>query len=119
LPAAIPEAPILAAAPKDLKKAGAACSALEQEGVDWMKDSFGAIEAQTLRPNGLPKAKEAFAEVWLFYKAGRAKDYDMDPFSGKIDALYKALYPAGAFSPETPFERFKEPRRSCPKKAAP
>jgi hypothetical protein len=115
--AAAPQAaPLLKPGPTDLPKAKEACSALPEAGQEWMSGAFGALQAQTLRPGGLPRAKDAFAEVWLFFKAARSLGYDMDPHSGKIDAIYRALYPAGPFSPETPFERFKEPRRACPKK---
>lgn len=115
--ASIQDKPLFEAGPKDLPKAASPCEALPEKGAAWMMEAFGTLEAQTLRPNGSPKARDAFAEVWLFFKSSRAKGFDMDPYGNKIDAIYKALYPAGAFAPETPFERFKEPRRACKKPA--
>ena len=115
MPAVIKEKPLLEAGPNDLPKSSKPCDVLPEKGDDWMMEAFGILEAQTLRPNGVPKARDAFAEVWFFFKSARAKGFNMDSYGNKIEAIYKALYPAGAFAPETPFERFKEPRRSCKK----
>jgi hypothetical protein len=111
------EAPLLEPGPTDLPVAASACSALPAKGAQWMDAALAGLQGQSLRPGGSLKAKNAFAEVWIFFKASRAKGYDMDGSVGKIDAVYRALYPASPFTPETPFERFKEPRKSCKKLA--
>ena len=114
-----PEPSLLAPAPKDMGKAERPCAELDARAQEWMLGSFAILQAQMLRPNGAPKAKEAFADVWLNFKLWRDKGYDTDPYGGRVEAIYKALYPASAFAPESPFERFKEPRWACRKARAP
>lgn len=113
-----PEVALLAPAPKDIARAEAPCSELEARAQEWMKESLAVLQAQMLRPNGAAKARDGFAELWLNFKLWRDKGYDVDGHGARVEALYKALYPAGAFAPENPFERFKEPRWACRKAKA-
>lgn len=101
--------PTVGLAPKPCDPAPASLEA-------WMGESLARVESQALRPGGSPRAKEGFADAWSGFRMARVKGWSMDAWSGKLDALYQSLWPAGPFSPATPFERFKEPRRACPKK---
>lgn len=113
-----PEPPLLPPAPRDLAKPDQPCAELDPKAQEWLLGAFAALQAQMLRPNGLPKAREAFAEVWLGFKTWRDRGFDADPYGARVEAVYKALYPAGPFAPETPFERFREPRYVCRKAKA-
>lgn len=119
MPTPAVDPPLLPAAPKETPKSTGVCSALPEAAQKWMQDSLATLQGQTLRSGGLPKARDAFADVWINFKLWRDKGYDLDSFSPKVDAVYRALYPAGAFAPDTPFERFKEPRRGCKKSTEP
>ena len=115
LPSPVVEPPLLSPGPKDLEKSKTPCDALPDKGAEWMSDAMSILQSQMLRPNGMPKARDAYAELWLFFKNARGKGYNMDSYSSKIDSIYKSLYPAGPFAPDSPFERFSEKRRLCPK----
>ena len=114
-PAFAAEAPLLSPMPKDVAKSAAPCRELDEKAADWMRESMAVMQAQTLRPTGGSKAREAFADVWLAFKTWRDKGYDLDGYGMRVDTVYRALYPAGAFAPDSPFERFKEPRWVCRK----
>jgi hypothetical protein len=117
-PLPLPEPPLLPSAPKDIAKSDQPCSAMDPKAQEWLQNAFALLQAQMLRPNGAAKAKEAYADLWLNFKMWRDKGYDADPYGSRLEAIYKALYPAGAFAPDSPFERFKEPRLACKKKRA-
>lgn len=107
--------PLVAPWPKDYPAAPGPCAALDAPGREWVVGAISALQAQSLRPNGAPRAREAFAELWLGFKGLRAKGYDLDEHASKIDALERATRPGSSFAADGPFELFKEPWRLCKK----
>lgn len=117
------EEPLLPAAPAEKAKEARlgikACEPVSDAWSAWLREGVVKVEGQTLRPGAKERAREGAAALWEGFRGAREAGYDVDAFGQKVEAAYLGAHLSGAFAPQTPFERFKEPRRPCAKRGAP
>lgn len=117
------EEPLLPPSPKEMGKearlGAKACEPVSDAWSAWLREGVVLVEGQTLRPGPKDRAREGAAALWEGFRRAREAGFDVDAFGQKVEAAYLGAHWAGAFAPQTPFERFKEPRRPCAKKGPP